>query len=165
MKIVSRFVRSLYRLTEPGPLPIFVTQPLLDLVLHRIMRRRTGLFARMGARAGAVFLIDITDLPIFFVLKADPQHPVMEAWSRRHLPSHDARIKGAFSTMFRLLDGQLDGDAVFFSRELVITGDTEAVVCLANSLDDVDGSIGEDLLALIPPPLRHTVRRIGHLPT
>ena len=43
-----------------------------------------------------------------------------------------------------MVDGQLDGDALFFTRKLVVEGDTEAVVCLRNAIDDVEGSIAED---------------------
>ena len=43
-----------------------------------------------------------------------------------------------------MVDGQLDGDALFFTRELVVEGDTEAVVCLRNAIDDTEGSIAED---------------------
>ena len=35
----------------------------------------------------------------------------------------------------------MDGDALFFSRDLMIEGDTEAVVCLRNALDDMDSNV------------------------
>jgi predicted lipid carrier protein YhbT len=39
-----------------------------------------------------------------------------------------------------MIDGALDGDALFFSRDLRVSGDTEAVVALRNALDDFEGS-------------------------
>ncbi|AGH97674.1 hypothetical protein A11S_851 [Micavibrio aeruginosavorus EPB] len=42
-----------------------------------------------------------------------------------------------------MIDGRYDGDALFFSRDIYIEGDTEAVVCLRNALDDIDGNIAD----------------------
>ena len=50
--------------------------------------------------------------------------------------------------------GVLGGDAAFFSRDLVISGNTEAVVSLRNALDDVEGSIAQDTADLFGPPGR-----------
>ena len=51
-----------------------------------------------------------------------------------------------------MVDGHLDGDALFFSRELIVEGDTEAVVVLRNALDDLDGSIADDVAAFYGAP-------------
>lgn len=48
-------------------------------------------------------------------------------------------------TLLGMIDGRYDGDALFFTRDLCVEGDTEAVVCLRNALDDVDGSIADDV--------------------
>lgn len=42
----------------------------------------------------------------------------------------------------------------FFSRDLIVEGDTEAVVCLRNALDDLDGSITDDVARFFGPPGR-----------
>ena len=51
-----------------------------------------------------------------------------------------------------MVDGRYDGDALFFTRDLKIEGDTEAIVCLRNALDDVDGSIAENIAAYFGSP-------------
>lgn len=51
-----------------------------------------------------------------------------------------------------MIDGRYDGDALFFTRDLSVEGDTEAVVCLRNALDDVEGSIADDVAAFFGPP-------------
>jgi predicted lipid carrier protein YhbT len=43
---------------------------------------------------------------------------------------------------------------MLFSRGLVISGDTEAVVTLRNALDDVEGSIAARVADLLGPPGR-----------
>jgi len=56
-----------------------------------------------------------------------------------------------------LLEGRLDGDALFFSRELTVEGDTEAVLLLRNAVDSDEVDLFEDLLSVLGPlagPLR-----------
>lgn len=49
-------------------------------------------------------------------------------------------------TLLDMIGGKQDGDALFFSRDLSVTGDVEAVVVLRNAIDDTDGSVIDDLL-------------------
>jgi predicted lipid carrier protein YhbT len=56
-----------------------------------------------------------------------------------------------------MLDGSYDGDALFFSRDLVIEGDTSAVLALRNALDDAE--IDPATLAGVPAPLRALFNR------
>ena len=64
----------------------------------------------------------------------------MRAYRRYEKPAHDAAIAGKFFNLLDMIDGSLDGDALFFSRDLRVSGDTEAVVALRNALDDFEGS-------------------------
>lgn len=48
-------------------------------------------------------------------------------------------------TLLGMIDGRYDGDALFFTRDLIVEGDTEAVVCLRNALDDVEGNVADDV--------------------
>ena len=50
-----------------------------------------------------------------------------------------------------MIDGSLDGDALFFSRDLRVSGDTEAVVALRNALDDLQGSALDSVLEAFGP--------------
>ena len=62
--------------------------------------------------------------------------------------------------LLELVDSEEDGDAAFFSRDLEVTGDTEAVVRLRNALDDVDGSIAEETAEMFGPPGRAILARL-----
>lgn len=53
-----------------------------------------------------------------------------------------------------MVDGRYDGDALFFTRDLRVEGDTEAIVCLRNALDDVEGSVADDIAAFFGLPGR-----------
>jgi predicted lipid carrier protein YhbT len=124
-----------------APIPLFVLQPLLRPIAAHVARTQPQLFARLGAHANKRFLIDPLDLPFGLALMPDPETPALEAYRRERPPKHDARIAGSFLDLFGLIDGSADGDALFFSRELQITGDTEAVVSLRNALDDMEGNL------------------------
>ena len=124
--------------------PLFILQPILKRAMCSAVRRRPELFERLGIHRNKKFLINPTNLPFAFLLCPDLNTPTLRA-CRAPLPAHDAQIQGTFLTLFKMIDGQLDGDALFFSRDLSITGDIEAVVVLRNALDDLDGSIADDL--------------------
>ena len=58
-----------------------------------------------------------------------------------------ARIAGDLAALLGMVHGAFDGDALFFSRDLTVSGDTEAVVALRNALDDFDGSALDSVVA------------------
>lgn len=135
----------------PGPgraavsrLACALVQPLLSRVVRRIADRHPSLFARLGPHQSTDFLIDPVELPFALHLRPDPQALVFRAVPRDAAPLAGATIRGRFMLLLELVDSEEDGDAAFFSRELEVSGDTEAVVRLRNALDDVDGSIAEE---------------------
>lgn len=101
----------------------------------------------------------------------------------------DAVIRGPYARLLDLLEGRIDGDALFFRRELSISGDTALILALRNTLD---GEEEMDLVAdaasiagplaralpvlrrnagpvldrieaarrLLPPPLRRGIERV-----
>lgn len=139
-------------LLTPLPLPLF--QPALNRIVRATSRRHPEIFSRLGPHAKKTFLINPVNMPFAFLLHPDPDSPRMQAIRSKRKSGYDAGISGSFFDLLRLIDGRMDGDAVFFSRELQIEGDTEAIVCLRNALDDVEGSIAEDVAALFGKPGR-----------
>ncbi|WP_296713285.1 SCP2 sterol-binding domain-containing protein [Rhodoblastus sp.] len=114
-------------------------------------RRHPSLFARLGEQAGKSFLIDPTDLPFVFLLAPQPQAPRLEALRRDDIGSWDARIAGSFAGLLGLVHGAYDGDALFFSRDLIIEGDTEAVLALRNAIDNEEIDLAGEAAALFGP--------------
>ena len=131
------------------PLPLL--QPLLKNIVRHIARNRPELFSRLGPHQRKTFLIDPVNLPFVFLLMPDSGNPLLQARRRRENLSYDARIAGTFLTLLNMIDGGLDGDALFFTRDLMIDGDTEAVVVLRNALDDLEGSIVDDVAHQLGP--------------
>jgi O2-independent ubiquinone biosynthesis accessory factor UbiT len=137
----------------------FVPQPLLQLPLQRVIaafaRRHPAVFGRLGPQASKRFLIDPTDLPFAFRLCPKPPSPRIEVLAKTQRPLRqrpwDARIAGPLAALLGMVHGTLDGDALFFSRELVIEGDTEAVLALRNALDDAEIDLVAEAAAAFPP--------------
>ncbi|MCT8972161.1 ubiquinone anaerobic biosynthesis accessory factor UbiT [Microbaculum marinisediminis] len=127
--------------------PLAVLQPLFNRIAAHVARTRPELFARLGPHTGKYYLIDPRDLPFVLVLRPDATSPYLKAHRRHEHPHHDAVIAGTFLDLLEMIDGSLDGDALFFSRDLRIGGDTEAVVALRNALDDFEGSALDSVLS------------------
>ncbi|TCO72872.1 ubiquinone anaerobic biosynthesis accessory factor UbiT [Rhodovulum euryhalinum] len=136
------------------PLPLFLLNPILKRIVTRIAAQNPDMFDRLGPHRHAYFLIDPVDIPFMLYLRPDPDALDFRAVGRRNLPPHAARISGKFLDLLTLMDTEQDGDALFFSRDLIVTGDTEAVVCLRNALDDVDEPIAESVAEMFGPPGR-----------
>ena len=116
-----------------------------------LARRHPSLFSRLGAQADKTFLIDPTDLPLVFVLKPRPPRPEFSARRRDEAVDWDARIAGPLAALIGLVHGAYDGDALFFSRDLSIEGDTEAVVALRNAIDNEELDLVREAAALLGP--------------
>jgi predicted lipid carrier protein YhbT len=136
-----------------APLGLLPVQVLLGRIVRHIASRRPELFDRIGPHKAKRFLIVPTNLPYAMLLRPDPDNLVFRA-VRRSLPDYDVRITGTALTLLAMIDGNADSDALFFSRDLIVEGDTEAVVCLRNALDDLDGSVADDVAGLFRLPGR-----------
>ncbi len=150
---LPRFPRLIDRIA--GRLP---TLP-LDLALRRFVgslaERHPSLFSRLGEHAGKRFLIEPTDLSFAFLLAPDPAMPRLEAVKRDTSgtihTAHDARIAGPLAALIGMVHGALDGDALFFSRDIVIEGDTEAVLALRNAVDDAEIDLPAEIAVMTGP--------------
>jgi O2-independent ubiquinone biosynthesis accessory factor UbiT len=134
--------------------PLAMIQPILGHIAAHVAQDRPELYARLGVHARKRFLIDPTDLPFVLVLSPEVNRPDLRAYRRYENPTHDAGIAGKFFNLLDMIDGSLDGDALFFNRELRVSGDTEAVVALRNALDDFEGSALDSVVGSFGPLAR-----------
>jgi predicted lipid carrier protein YhbT len=134
-----------------APVPLVLMQPVFDHIAAHVARSRPELFVRLGPHTSKRFLIDPIDLPFVLVLMPDARRPHLKAHRRYESPGHDAAIAGTLFNLLDMIDGALDGDALFFSRELSVSGDTGAVVALRNALDDFEGSALDSVVAAFGP--------------
>jgi predicted lipid carrier protein YhbT len=131
--------------------PLAIIQPILANIATHVAKDRPELYARLGVHACKRFLIDPTDVPFVLILTPQVDRPNLRAYRRFENPAHDAAIVGTFFNLFSMIDGSQDGDALFFSRNLKVTGDTEAVVALRNALDDFEGSALDSVVRSFGP--------------
>ncbi len=146
---IPRFPAAAERLLCRLPLaPLaFASQRLVE----SLARRHPSLFARLDGQERKVFLLDPTDVPVVFRLLPLPQAPRLAVLRRESLPAWDARIAGPLAALIGLVHGAFDGDALFFSRDIVIEGDTEAIVALRNAIDDAEIDFAAEITALFGP--------------
>jgi len=147
------------------PVPLFAIQPILDRLVRDITTRRPEMFDRLGPHTTTRFVIDVDEFPFVLMLRPDPTAPRMTAHRRSENIAHGASIGGPFMTLFQILDGDGDSDALFFSRQVRVGGDTEAAMCLRHALDDLEGSVVDDIMKIGGPlyaPLRLILSRLRH---
>ncbi len=133
------------------PLPLLPLRLILQRAAESVVRRRPGLCARLEEHAEKLFLIDPIDCPFVFRLRLHPDRPMIEPRRREEAGSWDARIAGVFAALLGMVHGAYDGDALFFSRDLLIEGDTEAVLALRNALDDAEIDLSTEIAAAFGP--------------
>lgn len=134
-------------------LPIGMVQPWLSIGVMAVRWRHPAIFNRLDRFSGTSYVIDPIDLPFSFLLRPDRSSPSLRALRRNddRISAATATIRGPFGALFLLLQGRSDGDALFFSRRIVIEGDTEAVLALRNALDDAEIDLLTDVISLAGP--------------
>ncbi|MBM3350291.1 MAG: sterol-binding protein [Betaproteobacteria bacterium] len=136
-------------LARPIPLPLI--NYVLDRTIVKITKKYPTLFNRLSGHHHKTFLIEITNLSFDLILCPNPASPHLLAIRKKTGFHADATISGSFLALIGMVDGRLDGDALFFTRDLQISGDTEAIVCLRNALDDVEGSVASEAASYFGP--------------
>lgn len=118
----------------------------LGRALRRVSRKRPNPFERMRPHDRATYLIVPARWPVAFALtpRADGAVRVVRT---RSPGDFAARIEGRLEDLLDLFDGSLDADAAFFSRSVVVEGDTSAVLALHNALEAAELSVA-DLVGL-----------------
>ena len=153
------------RSEEPPILPAFLALllrplPLAPLALalrhlgESVALAHPGLLARLGGHADKSFLVDPIDAPFVFLVRPGGGRSAVVPFRRDRLPAFDARIAGPLAVLLGMVHGALDGDALFFSGDLAVEGDTEAVLALRNALDDAELDLAGELLKVLGPLAR-----------
>lgn len=140
LPVIPRLVQTAIR-----PLPLTPLSILLTRLSRRIAGRHPDLFGRMGEYGSAGFKLDMTDQPFVLILDLGNGVPTMKACRRQPELSADATIRGPVSGFLGMMHGTWDGDALFFSRDLSVEGNTSAVLALRNAIDDAELDLVEEI--------------------
>ncbi|WP_417789191.1 ubiquinone anaerobic biosynthesis accessory factor UbiT [Terasakiella pusilla] len=139
------------------PLPYGLIQPLFNKAIAQMHQQHPDVFDRLIPLGSPRFLIDPIDLPFSFIMDTRPAAPsltLLDKQEDERTQNIQASIRGPLLLLIELLEGRIDGDALFFSRDLVVEGDTEAVLGLRNAVDGADINVHTDLLHIFGPLAR-----------
>jgi len=123
----------------------------LQAVADRIISAQPEAFSRLCLERGTLYRIAATDVGIAFLVTVKAQGVrVKTAPAARPLRAH-VSIEAPIGALIALLEGESDGDALFFARDIQVTGDTGALLMLRNAVDSADIDFRTELLALLGP--------------
>ncbi|MBS0393989.1 MAG: SCP2 sterol-binding domain-containing protein [Proteobacteria bacterium] len=140
-------------------LPPAILNRLAAAVVRGLERTRPKLIANFAQLPAAVVVVAPTDLPYRFALSVGRRPVALRIVDGDPGPA-DAGVSGDVATLIDLVEGRIDGDSLFFRRDLVISGDTAVVVGLRNVLDREELSVAGELGALCGP-LRPQARAVA----
>lgn len=150
------FAGKIARFLPLSPMEIAVRH-----LINRALAARPSFEARLAEYAGRRFAIDPVDCPFTFFITASNGKAEVEIIRDADKVPFDARIRAPLIVLMGMIDGTYDGDALFFSRDLTIEGDTEAVLALRNALEDAEFDPGEVLG--VPSKVRGPFNRAAEL--
>ncbi|MBS9778465.1 MAG: SCP2 sterol-binding domain-containing protein [Gammaproteobacteria bacterium] len=131
--------------------PISVVQITSNQIIKKIIQNHDDIKETLEEYDDPTFLIIPTDFPLIFKLRPCGENSYLTAYKKNTQVQADATIKGNSEKLFDLMEGKVDGDALFFSREISISGKTEAVVALRNAIENAEIDIFEEILESCKP--------------
>lgn len=135
-----------------SPLPVAPLEIGLRHLLAGILARHPTLVERLAADKPRRIAIAPSDLPFVVVLQTGNADIALKIERKGNLASVDATISGPLFALMGLVDGEFDGDALFFSRDISVEGDMEAVIALRNAIDDADIDLLSEAAASLGRP-------------
>jgi predicted lipid carrier protein YhbT len=165
---VSIGVRSLTPLTPVAVLLRRLPKPPLETALQRLADRLSARYPDVLERLADVgrsrLLLVTTDLPWWALIVLDAQGA--EIAVGRHTddptPQAHATVSGPVERLLACAQGGGDGDAMFFAREIEVSGNTDVLVALRNALDGAELDLAGELAALAGPLHRPAARAMAH---
>ncbi len=134
------------------PVPLHVIDSWVQKISDNIQQKHTGLFERLSDVENPSWLIEPLDLPYAFYLSLGADKILIQTYKKSdELPFATAHIQASIENLLKMVSGQSDGDALFFSRDLNISGSTEAVVALRNAMDASGLDLEQEIISHLGP--------------
>lgn len=132
----------------------------LTVSLRRVLRNNPGLGERLDAARGTAIRIAPDELPVAFVIRITDHDGRVTAVPKTASDPVDVSVAAPLRLLLTIFQGEDDGDAAFFSSELVIDGEMAPLVSLRNAIEAA-GLSWTDILPLpLPPGLAPLLQRI-----
>lgn len=141
------------------PLPLI--ERVCQLMFGRIAKAHPGLFERLDEHRDKRFAFVPTDLPLVFVVV--PSRQQISVLRKPVDVTAEAVTEAPLFLLLALMEGRCDADALFFSRDLSVTGDMEAMLAMRNALDASNIDLQKDLAQLAGPFAPIAGRVIGEI--
>ena len=130
--------------------PASALSRMIAILMQRMERRHPRLFQNLARLKPGVVYFEPSDLPHRFVLQFGGA-PARLFLMSDAAPKPDAVVKGNLKPLLDMLEGRIDGDMLFFEREIAITGDTSVVIGLRNTMDREEIDLMSDITSLFGP--------------
>ncbi len=147
------------------PLPVGPLNMLLHHMAKKLGANHPAILERLQPLVGTEFLICPIDLPHDIRLRLEDGQVSCQI-EDEFLGTANVKISGPLLSLIDMLDGKIDGDALFFSRSLTVEGDTEALLTLRNAMDSDEIDIRAEILeplGLLKKPAESLLTLGGHL--
>lgn len=132
-------------------LPRRVAELGAQALIHRLNFLHPGLRERLTEAEGKSFALALSDMPFNALLQIRQGRLTLVLRSKHSPLVADVKIHGVSETYLALLEGRADGDALFFSRDLRVEGDMEALLILRNALDNERIDIRDTVFSVFGP--------------
>jgi predicted lipid carrier protein YhbT len=142
-------------------IPIPLIERICRVMFARIAKAHPGLFERLDEHQNKRFAFLPTDLPLAFVVV--PARQEIFVLRKPADVKADAVTEAPLFMLLALMEGRCDADALFFSRDLSVTGDMEAMLAMRNALDASSIDLSQDLARLAGPFAPIAGRLIGEI--
>jgi predicted lipid carrier protein YhbT len=140
--------------------PAPVLAGMVALLMRGMRRRHPRLMQNFGRLDPATVHVLPTDLPHRFAIDYGDGRMTVRVLLEPEPPAADATIRASLANLIEMLEGRIDGDAMFFTRGIEITGSTSVIVAVRNTLDREEIVLRDDIAALFGP-LERPARRVG----
>lgn len=144
---LPRFFRLLGQAMRHGPARM--TDAMLSRAAASISARHPQLLQRLAPFDGKVLTIVIEDVGAALDLRLGS--PIALTLTGRSRRSGDAMVSGNWLALVAMLEGRVDGDALFFSRALSFQGETDLVLAIRNAIDGAGLDLVAEIAAVLGP--------------
>lgn len=160
-KIYPAFSPALFLglMLQPLPLRGFF-KVVINRGLHNIQKKHPEISERLTEFYGQSVLIEVRDLFLYVILKIEEKLSA-DVVAHSFSTTTKAAIHGDLHSLLKLIQGESDGDALFFSRELSFEGDTEIVVAIRNAFDGTSIALAQEAF-FIPKILQQGITKMTH---
>lgn len=135
-------------LTKPF-INMSVVQIIIDKVNAILLKNHPSMLARMAEYTPALIKVVPIDLPLTLLITLNKDNLTIKINKNNDIAA-DATLSSTLKIFMQMLEGKTDGDALFFSRQLIIEGNTELIVAFRNVLEAENINLQDEIVATAP---------------